>query len=195
MSKLTDHQQQYLEYLRADIALTKAEIARRSNLQRVVIATYIAVIAVVGKGAASGELAAPLLVGLWVSGALAIQFYTREALEIDRLGSIIQERIAPIASKILLVQPKDLFPSETNNEFPEKDRISSLFDRQFQWILFLVLPVVITVFYLSQDWSRLTKLLDFCAKGPYMAIMSLVSGLWTVHLLKKYALTKKKPDA
>lgn len=44
MSKLTDHQQQHLEYLRSDIELIKAEIARRSNLQRVVLATYIAIL-------------------------------------------------------------------------------------------------------------------------------------------------------
>lgn len=173
MSKLADQQQQYLEYLRADIESIKAEIARRSNLQRVVLATYIAVIAVVGKGVASHELAAPLLVGLWVNGALAVQFYTREGLEIDRLGSIIQERIAPIASNILRVQPRDLFPSETNNEFPEKDRITSCYDRQFKWMLFLVLPVVITVFYLSQDWSRLTRLLNFCAR----------EGMFVIHVI------------
>ena len=195
MSTLPDHQKQYLEYLRADIESIKAEIARRSNLQRIVFATYIAVIAVVGQGVASRELAAPLLVGLWVSGALAIQFYAREGIEIDRLGSIIQERIVPIVSNILRVQPRDLFPSETNNKFPEKDRITSRYDRQFKWVLFLVLPIVITVFYLSQDWSRLTRLLNFCARGPYMAIISFISGLWTVCLLKKYAWGKKTTDA
>lgn len=195
MSKLTDHQQQYVEYLRADIGSIKEEIARRSNLQRVVLATYIAVIAVVGKGAASHELVAPLLVGLWVSGALALQFYTREGLEICRLGSIIRERIAPIASNILRVQARDLFPSETNNEFPEIDGITSRYDHQFKWMLFFVLPLAITVFYLSQDWSRLTKISDFCARGPYMAIISFFSGLWTLHLLKKHPWNEKKAEA
>jgi len=195
MSKLADHQQKYLEYLLADIGAAKVEIARRSNLQRVVLATYIAVIAVVGKEAASHALTAPLLVGLWVSGALALQFYTREGLEIYRLGSIVRERIVPIGSNILRVRAQDVFPSETNNAFPEKDKITRRYDHQFKWILFLVLPLAISVFYLSQDWSRLPKILDFCTRGPYMTASALISSLWTVCLLKKYAWSKKGTDA
>lgn len=187
MSKLSDHQQQHLEFLRVDIESTKAEIARRSNLQRIVLATYIAVIAVVGREAASRELTPPLLVSLWITGALALQFYTREGLEIHRLGSIIRERIAPIATQILRLRVQDLFPSETNNKFPKLDKITSSYNRQFQWILFLVLPLAITSLHLSHDWSRLPEILNFRTRDPYMLITSSISGLWTLHLLRKYA--------
>jgi hypothetical protein len=195
MSKLTDNQQKHLEYLLADIGSVKAEIARRSNLQRVVLATYIAVIAVVGKEAASHALSAPLLVGLWVSGALALQFYTREGLEIRRLGAIVRERIVPIARKILKVQKQDVFPSETNSKFPEEDRITSRYNRQFKWTLFLVLPLAITVFYLSQDWSRIPKIVDLCSRGPYIATSALLAGLWTLWLLKTHAWSVKETNA
>lgn len=195
MSKLADHQQEYLEYLRADISTMKAEIARRSNLQRFVLATYLAVIAVVGNEAASHALTAPLLVGLWVSGTLAFQFYTREGLEIVRLGFIVRERIVPIASNILRVHTRDVVHSETNNAFSETDIVTRRYDHQFKWLLFLVLPLAITVFYLSQDWSRLSRSLDFCTRGPYMTVCALISSLWTVRLLKEYAWPKKETDA
>ncbi len=184
MNKLTDNQQKHLEYLLADIGSVKAEIARRSNLQRVVLATYIAVIAVVWKEAA---LSAPLLVGLWISGALALQFYAREGLEIRRLGVIVRERIVPIACKILKVKKQDVFPSETNSKFPEEDRITSRYNHQFKWTLFLLLPLAITVFYLSQDWSRIPKIVDLCSRDPYMATIALLAGLCTLRLLKTHA--------
>lgn len=192
MSKLTDHQHQHLQFVRADIESIKAEIARRSNLQRIVLATYIAAIAFVAKVATSQELTAPLLVGLWVSGTLALQFYTREGIEIRRLGLIIRERIAPIVSEILRVTAQDVFPSETNKKFSKLDKITSAYDRQFKWILFLVLPLAITVFYLSHDWSRLLKAIDFCARGSYMVMASSISGLWTLYLLITYAWPEKE---
>jgi hypothetical protein len=186
MDTLDEHQKKYLEYLLADFGAIKAEIARRSNLQRIVLAAYIAVIAVVGKEASSYSLTAPLLMGLWISGALAFQFYTREGLEIGRLGSIIRERIAPVASRILGVQTQDLLHSESNAAFPNIDKITARYDRQFKWSLFFILPVVITVFYLSQDWSRLQKLLNIYTKGPYIGLGLIVSCLWTLNLLRKY---------
>ena len=79
--------------------------------------------------------------------------------------------------------------------FPEKDKITRRYDHQFKWVLFLVLPLAISVFYLSQDWSRLPKILDFCTRGPYMTASALISSLWTVCLLKKYAWSKKGTDA
>lgn len=194
MDTLTEHQKEYLKYLLADFVAIKAEIARRSNLQRIVLAMYIAVVAVVGKEAASHSLTGPLLVGLWVTGALAFQFYSREGLEIARLGSLIRERIATVASHILEVQAQDLLPSETNATFPDIDTITSRYDRQFKWVLFLVLPSAITAFYLSQDWSRLSRLLNFYTRGPYMAFGTIVSCLWILRLLKKFA-WQKKSDA
>ena len=188
MNKLTDRQQQYLKFLCADIESTKAEIVRRSNLQRVVLAAYITVIVFEEKSLVSYQLTAPLVVSLWVSGMLALQFYTREHIEISRLGSILRERIAPIASNILRVQRGYLLPSVTNNKFPEIDKITSCYDLQFKWILFLLLPLAVTVFYLSNDWTRLSKFLDIHERGLYLAGISFISGLRTLYLLIKHHL-------
>lgn len=194
MTTLTEHQKEYLKYLLADFVAIKSEIARRSNLQRIVLAAYIAVLAVVGKEVSSYSLTAPLLLGLWISGTLAFQFYSREGLEIGRLGSIIQKRIVPAASIILEVQTQDLLHSESNASFPDIDKITARYDRQFKWTLFFILPVVITVFYLSQDWSRLQRLFNIYTKGPYMAFGALVSCLWTLTLLRNFA-CRKQTDA
>ncbi|MEW8025807.1 MAG: hypothetical protein AB2803_19135 [Candidatus Thiodiazotropha sp.] len=195
MNKLTDHQLQHLEYLRTDIVSIKSEIARRSNLQRVVFVMYITVIAVVAKGVSSHELTAPLLVGLWVSGTLFLQFYERESLEISRLGSIIQERISPIATNILQIDQQDLFPSETNKVFPKFDMITARYDRQIKWLLFFVLPLSITVFYLLQDCQWASKILDFYIMGLYMAIISVGFGLRTLYLLLNHTWPKREAIA
>jgi len=185
MDTLTELQKKYLEYLLADFGAIKSEIARRSNLQRIIIAAYISVMAIVGKEAASYTLTAPLLVGLWISGTLAFQFYTREGLEIGRLGLIIRKRIAPLVSEILKVETQDLLHSETNAAFPDIDKITTRYDRQFKWILFFILPLVFTVFYLSHHGFCLPNLFNIYTRGPYMGIGTLVSCLWTLRLLKR----------
>ncbi|MCU7863660.1 MAG: hypothetical protein KZQ92_06750 [Candidatus Thiodiazotropha sp. (ex Lucinoma borealis)] len=153
---------------------------------------YITVIAFVAKGVSSHELtAALLLVGLWISGALFLQFYERENLEISRLGSIIRERITPLAVNILQIDQRDLFPSETNHAFPQFDVITSRYDHQIKWVLFLVIPLAITVLYLSEDWYWVSKALDFCKRDPYMAIVSVGFGLRTLYLLVKYSWIKR----
>ena len=158
MDYLTNREQQHLDFLRADFTSLKAEIARRSNLQRIAFAVFIAVVAYIGKQVESNQVTAPLLLGLWFASALTLQFYAREDLEIRRLGHIINERIAPIVEKILTLQRRDVLQSETNNKYPEIDKITNRYDIQFLWILFLLAPTAITIFYLSQDWSRLQKL-------------------------------------
>ncbi|MEW8286878.1 MAG: hypothetical protein AB2563_10705 [Candidatus Thiodiazotropha endolucinida] len=195
MNKLTDHQLQHLEYLRTDTVSIKSEIARRSNLQRVVLVMYITVIAVVAKGVSSPELTTPLLVGLWVGGTLFLQFYERESLEISRLGSIIRERISPIATNILQIDQQDLFPSETNQVFPKFDMITARYDCQIKWLLFLVLPLFITVFYILQDCQWASKILDIYERDLYMAIISIGSGSRTLYLLMIHAWPKREAIA
>lgn len=192
MNDPIENQQKHLEFLLADFNAIKAEIARRSNLQRVVLAAYIGLFAVVGKQIASYSATAPLVIGLWFGSALSLQFYTRESLEITRLGSIIRERIAPVANKILNVPIEDLLPSQTNSEFPKINSVTSLYNIQFKWIVFFCLPLLITILYFSQDWSRISKLWNIYTRGPYMAICATISGLYILSLLKKYAWPKKK---
>jgi len=191
MNNLSIQQQKHLELLIADFSATKAEIARRSNLQRVVLAAHIGLFAIVGNQLVSHSLVAPLIVGIWLSAALSFQFYTREGLEIRRLGSIIRERIAPIASKMLEVPIQDLLHSQTNSKFLEINKATSRYNKQFKWVVFFFLPLIITIFYLSQDWSRFSRILDFHTRGPYMCICAIIAGTYTLSLLKKYAWFEK----
>jgi hypothetical protein len=192
MSNLSIQQQKHLELLIADFGATKAEIARRSNLQRVVLAAHIGLFAFVGNQLVSHSLTAPLIVGIWFSAALSFQFYTREGLEIRRLGSVIRERIAPIASKMLEVPIQDLLHSQTNSKFPEMNKATSRYNKQFKWVVFFCLPLIVTIFYLSQDWSRFLRILDFHTRGPYMSICVIIAGFYTLRLLKKYAWFEKQ---
>jgi len=70
--------------------------------------------------------------------------------------------------------------------------MTSRYNRQFVWMLFLVLPLAISVFWISQDWSRLWKVLDFRTRGPYMAIISLIFGFRALRLLKTMLGLRKK---
>lgn len=101
LTERISRQQKHLDYLIADFAAIKAEIARRSTLQRVVLAGYFAVLALVFQQAVSLTLLAPWIVALWAASAFGFQFYAREGLEIARLGAVIRMRIAPVAGEII----------------------------------------------------------------------------------------------
>jgi hypothetical protein len=188
---MTGRQEKQLDYLLADFNAIKAEIMRRSNLQRVVLAAYVTVVAFAVRYFTENKMSVMFLVGLWLSSALAFQFYIREGLEINRLGSIIKDRIAPIAGTILEVNSDALFPSETNARFPSIDKITSNYDNQFNWILFFIIPFAVTLLYLSQDWSRLAKLICFKTRSPYIGLVVFLSSARILYLLKKYAWWKK----
>lgn len=183
MNELDNQTQRHLDFLLADFSATKAEIARRSNLQRVVLAAYATVIALVCRETIAHTFNAIFIVGLWIATSLSLNFYHREGKEIERLGAIVRERIAQNVSKILQVQLTDLVPSQTNNKYPKIDKLTSRYNRQFGWTLFFGLPCALTTLYLSQDWTRLNRLFDFHTRAPYLAIMVFFFAVWTICLL------------
>jgi uncharacterized membrane protein YciS (DUF1049 family) len=186
LQELNSKQQKHLDFLVADFNATKAEIARRSNLQRIVLAAYIVLIGVVFKQSASSNLSLFWICGLWIGGVLAQSFHQRERLEISKLGRVIKERIARTASNILEINLKDLLHSQTNGNFPELSKQTHPFDRLFHWSLFCFIPVLMTIFLFFERMSSLHQLIDFSISTPYVAFLTFLSGLVTFCLLVKY---------
>ena len=104
-----------LDFLLADFHVVKAEIARRSGLQRVAVALYLGLVAVAAASIPDGKSPCLLAVGLWTGGIVALLFWCREAREIVRLGHLIRDRIGKKASEILNVPEEQLVPSFTCN--------------------------------------------------------------------------------
>lgn len=194
MQDLNLKQQKHLDFLIADFSATKAEIARRSNLQRIVLAAYIVLLGVVFKQSTSSNLSLFWICGLWIGGVLAQSFHQRERLEISRLGRVIRERIAGAASNILEISPKDLLHSQTNGSFPELLKQTRPFDRLFHWSLFCFIPLLMTIFLFFERISNLHDLIDFSISTPYVALLTLLSGLITFYLLVKYHFPIWKKD-
>jgi len=192
MDSLKDKEQKQLDYLLADYGAVKSEIARRSNLQRVVLAAYISVVALILKEATEATLTSLFIMGLWLSAALSLNYYIREGLEICRLGEIAKNRISTVASKIIDVDPKVLLPSQASSQLAEIDNITKIYDRQFNWVLFLVVPAGVTLFYLSQDWGRLGNLILVRTRAPYIAIVTFIFVYWTTTLLVRHIKLRDK---
>ena len=87
---MEDERKKYIDCLLADFASIKEEIRRRATLQRFVLLGFAAVLAFTFKEAASNNLSAYWVMGLWGSSFLALLFYFREHLEIGRLGTVIR---------------------------------------------------------------------------------------------------------
>ncbi len=151
----TVSREEYTKFLLADFSSLKVEIARRSTLQRFVLVGFGAVLAVTFQQGAPDGISLRWVVGLWISSTLFLQFYVREHLEIQRLGTVIREEIATVAGLVVGVSQKDVFHSETligegciNSKTREYDkkfrRFTQPYDSQFNWIVFLILPSVLT---------------------------------------------------
>ena len=161
MEELTGRQSRHLDYLLADYSAIKAEIARRSNLQRVVLGAFVAVLAVVFQQAATVGVSSLWVASLWASSALALQFYAREGLEIARLAALIRGRIAPVAAEILDLPVENLLPSETNPEIPDTRDMRVAYNSQFNWALFFAAPMLITLLYIGHRFDRWEQLPTF----------------------------------
>ena len=92
-----------LDFLLADFNALKAEIARRSGLQRVALALYLALVAAVVASLPEGKSLSLSAAVLWIAGSVALLFWCRERLEIARLGRLIRDRIGERASAIVFV--------------------------------------------------------------------------------------------
>lgn len=187
MSEPISRQQKHLDYLLADFAAVKAEIARRSTLQRFVLGGYLAVLALVFQQAASLALTAPWLVALWAASAFGFQFYAREGLEIARLGTVIRTRIAPVANAIIGAAPERLLPSETNPEVPATYQQRRTYDRTFNWAAFLVAPLLITLMHVAQGARETQRLCDLATPTPWLALVVVAIAGHVVALLWRHA--------
>jgi len=189
VDELNDRQKKQIDCLLADFSAIKSEIARRSNLQRMVQLIIVAVLAATFTRAASFSLSSLWLVGLWVSSVLAYQFYAREGYEIERLATVIREGIAPIAANILATTPQRLMLSETAPDVPPT-RDSWLacarrraYYRQFQWGLFFVAPLVVTALFIYQRMGSIQNLLNLYSLTPWAALLVGLLGLRSFILL------------
>lgn len=174
-----------LEYLLADFKALKAEIARRSNLQRIAMVAYIAVYAWLIPQIASNQATMVSIAALWVAGVLALLFYTREGLEIIRLGMLIRDRIASAAAQLVNTTPEVLIPSEVVPGNAAIDRITRLYNLIFMWSVFFVIPALTTVLFVSCRYDQLSLLLRFDTPIPYITLIILVSVAGIILLLKK----------
>jgi len=144
MSELDQQTSKHLDCLIQDFGEIKSEIARRANLQRVVLVSYLAVLAFGFQKAAGDSLSSMWVMGIWCVSALALQFYHREDFEIARLAGVIRERIAPLLASKLGVGTSEIFHSETNASDPRTERLTSPYDKQFNWTVFGLVPAAFT---------------------------------------------------
>jgi hypothetical protein len=176
----------HLDCLIKDFEVIKSEIARRSNLQRIVLAAYFAVLAFTFQKATQPPLESIWVMVIWVVSFLALQFYCREGLEIVRLSGIIRDKIVPLASMKLGVDTSELFHSETNASNPMTERFTGPYDEQFNWIVFGIAPCLFTVVYASHGVARLTNILDFASLAPWKVVISVVAAVKIVLLLNRH---------
>ena len=190
-----DREKAHLVCLLADFTSLKAEIARRSNLQRVALAAYIAVYAWLFPQLTSNRVTSISITGLWIAGTMALLFYAREGLEIRRLGGLIRERVAPQAARIVSASPQALIPSEVQADVanPEKPDLDETRERKtrwyyliFMWSVFLVTPALTTALFISRRWGQLTYLCGFDTPTPYLALVVLLALVQTVLLLLRH---------
>lgn len=186
MSATNETKIKYLDCLLKDFEAIKSEISRRSNLQRVVLATFLAIVAFTFKEATSGSLSSLWIVGVWSSSALALQYYLREGLEIRRIGSVIKERIAIAASNALDKQVNEIFHSETNSADERFDRFTRKYDREFNWLVFWLIPALLSFLYLANHWTGLSRIMAFNTLAPWKAFIALIAVVRVTVLLCKH---------
>lgn len=188
MTELSQKQNKYLDFLIADFNAIKLEIARRSNLQRVLLAAYIAMLAIIFNEFTKANFSLVWICGLWVGVTLAQIFYQRERLEIERLGRIVKKRIAKEASEILERDQRTLLHSQTNSQFNEINRQTHPIDRLFHWAIFFIIPILLTIYSLFQHIQCLGNLLQFSTSTPWKALIVIILCFINIFLLCKYDL-------
>lgn len=184
---MDEKQSKQLECLLADYNAIKFEIGRRSNLQRIVFASYATVFVLIFQKASSDTMTAFHVTGLWIAGAMALLFYVREHFEIKRLGELIKKEIAPQVAKILDTEPEHLFPSETIKVRHDVNQEIHLFNTLFLWLSFFVFPLLLTFFELTQQWSYLGELINSRSYLPWLAFITILASSGIIYLLVQVA--------
>ena len=151
-----------LDFLLADFGALKAEMARRSGLQRVAVALYLGLVAAVAASLPEGKNLSLSAAGLWIGGLVALLFWYREHLEITRLGRLIRDRIGEKAGEILNVPKEDIVPSEAAASIDESmDSTTRRYHLWFMWLVFFVIPLLLT----HALWQRSAEVSRFCARN------------------------------
>ncbi len=145
---MTTEQEKYVDCLRDDFSSIKSEIGRRSNLQRYILGVYVGLLAFSVKLLFDNKLSFELLIIVFGTSILAQIYHYRERLEINRLGRIISDKIAPALQGVLgLNSVEEIFHSQTNNEIeslPNRRPLSLIVN----WTVFVIVPLLIALYFL-----------------------------------------------
>lgn len=146
------HIDKYIDCLNSDFQQIKQEISRRSNLQKAVLTGYIALLSYIFTRTVDMKMNWQIEIAMLIC-LLLVQLYNyRESLEIERLGKIISEKIAPSLKEIIdLPSINQIYHSQTSPESFENStkKIRRFLSKTFNWIFFAFIPLIITVFYFS----------------------------------------------
>src|SRR4030067_3498558 len=160
-----------IECLIADFGAIKSEIARRSSLQRVVLAAHIGIIAYIVQNAISKETSYIWVFVIWLTALLSTNFYFREDLEIHRLGRIIETKISKYISEHINVPEGELFPSEETYE-KKYLKFTKKYDFEFNWIVFLLFPFALSSYIIINDKRIICTIGNFRASSALLLLFT-----------------------
>ena len=150
---MDDKETKLLDFLLADFDALKSEIARRSNLQKAVVAAVLAFYAWSFQRMLNNHIELTVILISWLVSFLAFTFYIREGSEIGRLGWTIKNKIADPASKILGVRPEEVIPSEAHSTEPCVGTWKKVVTIIFSVVLYVVAPLYLTIAYLCRAYG------------------------------------------
>jgi hypothetical protein len=148
---MDEKDKKFLEFLLADFSSMKSEIARRSNLQKAVVAAALAFYAWSFQRALSGNVELLVVILAWVVSFLTYTFYAREGGEIRRLGWTIKSKIAVPVGKRLDVRPEEVIPSEAHSSEPNKYGGRKIITNIFNVSLYVLAPLILTFVYFCKS--------------------------------------------
>ncbi len=151
---MEDNKEKLMGFLLADYQSIKNEIARRSNLQKAIHAALVAFYLWMLNNYFSENNKLNLIVVMWAVVILAYLFYQKEHFEIQRLGSIIRNKIAETASGILGVDPKSILPSETDSANEIYDHKTRAYNTALMVSIFILIPISVTLYYLLTECGK-----------------------------------------
>lgn len=149
---MEEKEKKYLEFLLADFSAVKAEIARRSNLQKAVIVAMFAFYAWVFQRLLESGLEIRIVVVSWVVAFLGYTYSLRESAEINRLAWLIKNNISAPAGKLLGREPEEVIPSEGHAREPIDFSRRKLISNIFKVVIYLLAPIYITLVFAHANY-------------------------------------------
>ena len=155
------HIDKYIDCLNSDFQQIKQEISRRSNLQKAVLTGYIALLSYIFTRIIDMKMNWQIEIAMLIY-LLLVQLYNyRESLEIQRLGKIISEKIAPALKEIIgLACVNQIYHSQTSPESIEYStkKTRRFLSKTFNWTFLAFIPLVITSLYFFDNSFKDCKL-------------------------------------